>query len=197
MTMPRKKPPELTFQQHIADFLVREHGYGVIEQGEITDTEHFIGEDHLWAFLTDTQSETLKKLTDDYGKDARDEVFRALRAELQRQTPLWLLLRHGLKVRGLEFRLYYPKPRSSESVASKLYGKNRLTFRPHFYFGETNQEIDFCLFLNGLPIVALELKHEKNQNVHDAVAQFVARDHARKVFQHPAKGDVVSLIALC
>jgi len=185
VTMPRKKPPEVTFQQHIADFLVREHGYGVIEQGEITDTEHFIAEDHLWAFLTDTQPETLKKLTDDYGKDARDEVFRALHAELQRQTPLWLLLRHGLKVRGLEFRLYYPKPRSSESVASKLYGKNRLTFRPHFYFGETNQEIDFCLFLNGLPIVALELKHEKNQNVHDAVAQFVARDHARKIFQHP------------
>lgn len=23
--MPRKKPPELTFQQHIADYLVREH----------------------------------------------------------------------------------------------------------------------------------------------------------------------------
>ena len=66
MTMPRKKPPEVTFQQHIADFLVREHGYGVIEQGEITDTEHFIAEDHLWAFLTDTQPETLKKLTEDY-----------------------------------------------------------------------------------------------------------------------------------
>jgi type I restriction enzyme R subunit len=41
------------------------------------------------------------------------------------------------------------------------------------------------LFLNGLPIVALEVKHEKNQNVHDAVAQFVARDHTRKIFQHP------------
>jgi len=27
--MPRKKKaPELTFQQHSADFLVREHGYG-------------------------------------------------------------------------------------------------------------------------------------------------------------------------
>ena len=183
--MPRKKPPELTFQQHLADFLIREHGYGVLEQGEITDTEHCIAEDHIWAFLQDTQPETLKKLANDYGKDARDEVFRALRAELQRQTPLWLLLRDKLKVRGLEFHLYYPKPRSSESVASTLYDKNRITFRPHFYFGDKNQEIDFVLFLNGLPIVALELKHEKNQNVHDAVAQFTARDHACKIFQHP------------
>lgn len=80
----RKKAPELTFQQHIADFLVREHKYGVLEQADITNIEHC-----------------------------------------------------------------------------------------------------FVFFLNGLPIVALEVKHEKNQNVHDAVAQFAGRDHARKIFQHP------------
>jgi type I restriction enzyme R subunit len=180
----RKTPPELTFQQHIADFLVREHGYGVLDQADITDTGHFIAEDQLWAFLTATQGDTLKKLTDDYGTDARDEVFKALRKELE-HTPLWMLLRHGLKVRGLELRLYYPKPRSAESAAAKKHGENRITFRPHFYFGETNQEIDFVFFLNGLPIVALELKHEKNQTVHDAVAQFAARDHMHKIFQHP------------
>ncbi|MDP2799947.1 MAG: DEAD/DEAH box helicase family protein, partial [Deltaproteobacteria bacterium] len=183
--MPRqKKAPELTFQQHIADFLVREHKYGVLEQADITDTEHFIAEDQLWAFLTATQADTLKKLTDDYGTDARDEVFKALRKELE-HTPLWMLLRHGLKVRGLELRLYYPKPRSAESAAVKKHGENRITFRPHFYFGETNEEIDLVFFLNGLPIVALELKHERNQTVHDAVAQFAVRNHAHKIFQHP------------
>jgi type I restriction enzyme R subunit len=139
----------------------------------ITNTKHFIAEDLLWAFLKATQSDTLKKLKDDYGTDARDEVFRALRKELD-HTPLWMILRHGLKVRGLEFHLYYPKPRSDESAAVKKYGENRITFRLHFYFGEANQEIDFVLFLNGLPIVTLEVKHEKNQNVHDAVAQFAS-----------------------
>ena len=180
----RKKAPELTFQDHIADFLVRVHGYGVLEQADITDTEHFIAEDQLWAFLNATQADTLKKLADDYGTDAREEVFRALRKELE-HTPLWMILRHGLKVRGLEFRLYYPKPRSMESAAAAKHGENRITFRPHFYFGEANQEIDFVLFLNGLPIAVLEVKHERNQNVHDAVAQFAARDHSRKIFQHP------------
>ncbi len=182
--MSRKKAPELTFQRHIADFLVREHKYGVLEQTDITDTEHFIAEDQLWAFLNATQAETLRKLADDYGTDAREEVFRALRKELG-HTPLWMILRHGLKVRGREFHLYYPKPRSTESAAIGKHGENRITFRPHFYFGETNQEIDFVFFLNGLPIVAMEVKHEKNQNVHDAVAQFASRDHARKIFQHP------------
>src|SRR5262249_10350726 len=153
--------------------------YPVLEQGEITDTENFIAEDHLWVFLQDSQAETVKKLAADYGIDARDEILRALHAEL-RHTPLWVLIRHGLKVRGLEFRLFYPKPRSSESTATEGYPKNRITFRPHFYYGETNTEIDFVFYLNGLPIVALEVKHEKNQTVHDAVAQFVARDHTRK-----------------
>ena len=182
--MARKKPPELTFQQHIADFLIRVHEYDMLKQIDITDTEHFIAEDQLWAFLKVTQGDTLKKLTDDYGTDSREEVFRALRKELE-HTPLWLLLRHGLKVRGLEFRLFYSKPRSVESAAAKKYAENRITFRPHFYFGETNKEIDFVFFLNGLPIVALELKHEKNQTVHDAVTQFATRDHTPNIFQHP------------
>jgi type I restriction enzyme R subunit len=161
--MPRqKKPPELVFQKHIADYLVREHKYGVLEQDDITDLEHFIAEDLLWAFLKATQADTLKRLTEEYSSDARAEVFKALRSALV-HTPLWLLFREGLKVRGLEFRLFYPKPRSAESVAAKKFAENRLTFRPHFYYGQTNTEIDFVIFLNGLPIVALELKHEKNQ----------------------------------
>jgi type I restriction enzyme R subunit len=182
--MARKRQPEITFQKHIADYLIREHKYGVLEQSDITDTEHCIAEDYLWAFLKATQADTIKKLEDDYGTDARDEIFKALRNKLER-TPLWMILRHGLQVRGLEFRLFYPKPRSAASAANEKYSQNRITFRPHFYFGERNNEIDYVFFLNGLPIVALEVKHEKNQSVHDAVAQFVARDQACKICCHP------------
>ena len=182
--MARKKHPELTFQDHVSAYLTRQHRYGVLEQPDITDTEHFIAEDHLWAFLKATQGDTLKKLETDYGTDARDEVFKALRKALE-HTPLWMLLRGGLKVRELEFRLFYPTPRSAASTAAEKHVENRITYRPHFYFGETNEEIDFVFFLNGLPIVALELKHEANQNVHDAVAQFAKRDPARRIFQHP------------
>lgn len=182
--MARKKSPELTFQQHIADFLTRVHGYAVLEQSDITDTEHCLAEDHLWTFLKTTQADQIKELAELYGTDAREEIFRALRKELER-TPLWVIFRQGLKVRGLEFHLYYPKPRSNESAGSKKYAENRITFRPHFYFGDHNEEIDFLFFLNGLPIVALEVKHEKNQNVHDAVAQYAARDHIKNCFRHP------------
>src|SRR5213079_3345744 len=97
------------FQKHIANYLVREHKYGVLEQSDIIDSEHCIAEDHLWAFLKATQADTLKKLE---------------------HTPLWMLQRHGLKVRGLEFRLFYPRPRSVESAGLKKYAENRITFRP-------------------------------------------------------------------
>lgn len=179
--------PELRFQQHVADFLIREHGYGQLEQVEITDPDYALAEDHVWAFLNDTQPETVAKLAEQYGLDARDEVFRALRDELPR-SPLWMILRHGLTVRGLDFRLYYPKPRSGESAANRHYERNRITFRPHFFFGPKREEIDFVLFLNGMPVAALELKHEagaQGWNVHDAVAQFAARDHGQRIFQLP------------
>lgn len=182
--MAKRPAPEISFQEHIVRYLGQRHGYAFLEQDEITDREHYIAEDHLWAFLTATQKETLDVLAEQYGSDTRNEVFRALRKELA-HTPLWLLLRNGLPVKGQHLHLYYPKPRSSESVANKHYGQNRITVRHHLYFGASNEEVDLGLFLNGLPIVLLELKHEKNQTVHDAVEQFTRRDHGVKLFQHP------------
>jgi type I restriction enzyme R subunit len=179
--------PEILFQQHIADFFIREHGYGMLERADITDPDYALAEDQLWAFLNATQQESIRKLAEDYGSDARGEVLLALKDELKR-SPLWLIIRHGLPVRGIEFKLYYPKPRSSQSVASQHYQQNRITFRPHFYFGEKNEEIDCVLFLNGLPIVTLELKHEKGAqgwNVHNAVEQYAQRNHTQRIFQLP------------
>ena len=76
------KAPELKFQKHIADFLVRVHRYGELAQADISDTEHCIAEDALWDFLNATQAQALEKLHADYGTDARNEVFKALRSEL-------------------------------------------------------------------------------------------------------------------
>ena len=39
----KKKAPELTFQQHIANYLVRKHKYGVLKQtGTIATSMHWI-----------------------------------------------------------------------------------------------------------------------------------------------------------
>ena len=175
--------PEKKFQNHIGNFLVREHGYAVLTQEEITDTDYYFAEDHFYAFLKATQSETLERLEEDYGDDARDEIFKALREELGRR-PLWTIIRTGLGVRDHDFKLYFPRPRSSESVANELYAENRITFIPELVI-RGDKRPDFGFFLNGLPIITMELKHEANQNVHDAVAQYVTRDHSDPIFQLP------------
>jgi len=183
MLKPMFEGPEKKFQKHIADFLLREHSFAILTQDEITDTDFYFAEDHLYAFIKATQSETLERLEVDYGSDARDEIFKTLREEIERR-PLWSIIRAGLSVRGHDFKLYFPKPRSSESVANELYTENRITFKPELVI-RGDKRPDFGFFLNGLPIVTMELKHEKNQNVHDAVTQYVARDHGDRIFQLP------------
>lgn len=178
--------PELLFQQHVADFLVREHRFAALEQTDI-DPGHGWHADGLWVFLQATQSDALNKLADHYGTDARREVFRALNEALGIH-PLWWIIRHGLDVRGTRLNLYYPTPRSAAEATNSQYEQNRFAVRPHYYFGPTNAEVDLVVFLNGLPIVAIELKHEagaQRWNVHDAVGQFVQRDHSFPVFRLP------------
>ena len=176
-------PPEIDFQKHLVAYLVAKHHYAVLEAGQITDAKNVIAEEQLWAFIQATQQDEIDRLSRNYPA-GRDELFRELRASLT-STPLWLLLRNGLTVRDVPFRLFYPRPRSTHSAAALLFQQNRLSVLHHYYFGSANEEIDILLFLNGLPIVAIELKHEKNQIIDDAVAQFVKRDHSHKVFSHP------------
>ena len=175
--------PEKKFQRHIAQYLRRVHKYAVLEQSEITDTDYYFAEDHLIAFIKASQPDTFKALEDDYGTDAHGEILWALKEKV-RHTPLWVIIRHGLKVRGLEFKLYYPKPRSSKSAAGSGYEENRLCFKDELVIKQGKRP-DFTIFLNGLPIITMEIKHEKNQTVHDAVKQYIDRDHTDLIFQLP------------
>lgn len=182
-----KPTPELVFQQHIAHYLTAKHGYGVLTQQDIAHADDGLAEDRLWDFLNATQADSLQKLSADYGSDTRAEIFRALRKAVG-HTPLWLLMRQGLRVRGIDLRLYYPKPRSAHSAAAAGYAHNRFDCLHHFRYGQPQQEIDFVLYLNGLPVVVVELKHEQGSqgwNVHDAVEQFTQRDHAHPIFRLP------------
>jgi len=110
-----------------------------------------------------TQAETLARLQVNYGSDSDDEIFKALKAALACQS-LWLIIRNGLTVRGEHFQLFFPKPRSSESVANQHWLQNRIQIKPELVIKDVKRP-DVVLFLNGLPIIVIELKHEKSQTV--------------------------------
>jgi type I restriction enzyme R subunit len=176
--------PEAIFQKHIANYLQNRLGYTCLESDEISDKEFYIAEELFFAFIKATQKDGLARLELNYGSDSLSEILKALKSELQLK-PLWLIMRDGLEVRGEQFKLFYPKPRSSASVANLYYRENRFQFKTELVIKD-DERPDIVLFLNGLPIVVIELKHEKGgQSVHDAVTQFNNRNHADKIFQLP------------
>lgn len=172
--------PEKRFQNHIARFLRKVHGYTPLESREIQDD--YIAQQHLLDFIHTTQAETYARLETDYTTDAPQQIMMALREELAK-APLWLIMREGLKVRGQHFQLYSPKPRSSASTADHT--QNRFSFKTELVVGDAKRP-DIVLFLNGLPISVIELKHEATgQNVHDAVTQFTQRSPDDAIFRLP------------
>lgn len=182
-----KSDKEKIFENHIAAYLSDKHGYISLSAADCTDTDfHFITS-HLLDFIKDTQLAKYEKLQENYGTDADREILEALKTELQRK-PLWVIIRNSLPVRGISFDLYYPKPRSSNSQTSfDNYNKNKFSFKQQYHFSnDTSQSIDLVLFLNGLPIITIELKHEdEGQNVYDAVEQYNIRPQENRIFTLP------------
>lgn len=183
--MPSDK--EKIFENHIAAYLSEKHGYTALSAADCTDTDfHFIAP-HLLGFIKETQLSKYEKLQENYHTDADREILEALKDELQRK-PLWVIIRNSLSVRGISFDLYYPKPRSSHSLTSQdNYSKNKFSVKQQYRFSsDTAHSIDLVLFLNGLPVITLELKHEdEGQNVYDAVEQYNLRSHENRIFSLP------------
>lgn len=183
--MPSNK--EKIFENHIAAYLINKHFYTALSAADCTDTEfHFIAA-HLINFIKDTQLSKYEKLQENYGIDADREILEALKNELHRK-PLWVIIRNSLPARGIPFELYYPKPRSSNSQTSfDNYNKNKFSVKQQYHFSsDTSQSIDLVLFLNGMPIITIELKHEdEEQNVYDAVEQYNTRSQENQIFTLP------------
>lgn len=176
--------PESVFQKHIARYLEKQQGYTVLEAEEISDKDFYLVEPVLLGFLKATQADTLKALEANYGSGAFTEIISVLKSTVA-YKPLWLIMREGLTVDNHHFQLFYPVPRSSRGVSHKYWQENRFQLKTELLIGE-NKRPDIVLFLNGLPIVVIELKHEKaGQSVHDAVTQFNNRNHDDKIFQLP------------
>lgn len=184
--MPSNK--ETLFQEHICSFLERVHGFRRLRAEELGDTEHHFVERDIIGFITDTQPEKYRQVEANYRSDTNREILKALREEVER-TPLWLMLRNGLDVKGVKLELYKPKPRSNTTPEQeRLYKLNRFAAKPEYrYNPHTDERVDLVLWLNGLPIVAMEIKHEdEGQTCEDAIHDsFLPRDLSNNLYRYP------------
>ena len=177
---------EKAFQKHICNYLIDNHKYTQLNQTiDIANDEYYIAKDLLLEFISSTQETKLKALQKDYGKDSGDEIITALKNELNIK-PLWKIMRDGLIVRKHEFKLFFPKPRSNTTLESqKLYEQNSIKIKDEFII-KGDKRVDIVLYLNGLPIITIELKHEDaGQYLEDAVEQYTKRNHKDKIYQLP------------
>lgn len=148
--------------------------------------EHAIDVEELFAFLEDTQEKRMRILEKSYGPSYKKEVLKRIKMQLHKQG-LVECLRKGIKDRGVTLQLAYNKPPTDmNKTLNEQYAKNRFNVvRQVYYSDKHNNSLDMVLFLNGLPIVVMELKNPlTNQTVEDAMKQLKKdRDPREQLFK--------------
>ena len=97
------------------------------------------------------------------------------------------VLRHGFKHRGMDFRVCYFKPESTlNQVAVQHYNQNICQcIRQWHYSAQNHNSVDMMLAVNGIPVIAIELKNQlTGQSVDNAKLQWqYDRDFRESAFR--------------
>lgn len=176
---------EKRFEQDIESFLL-EHGGYVKGSMASYNAEKAIDIETLITFIKASQPKQWERYLRNYKEDAENKLYKRLNEEIE-NNGLIHVLRNGINDRGVKLNIAYFKPESSLNPDTvKLYNDNILTCTRQFaYSTENHNTIDMVLSLNGIPIVALELKNQlKGQSVENAKTQFMYdRNPKELVFQ--------------
>lgn len=161
------------FETLIVNWLTQQNGY---EQGANTDynREFAVDETRLFRFLQDTQPQAVKELHILDSALEKQKFFQQLNKKL-RTDGVIKLLRNGFKYKHKTLDLFYVRPSADNPKSAQLYAKNIFSVTRQLEYSRTNPRLalDLCLFLNGLPVITMELKNQfTKQNVYDAVEQY-------------------------
>lgn len=161
------------FETLIVRSLVNEAGY---EQGSTKEynKEMAVDEGRLFRFLLSTQADKLKALRILESDLEKKRFFQQLHRKLNADGVIELL-RKGMRYKHLHLDLFYVRPSADNPHAAALYGKNifSVTRQLQYSVSAPRLALDLCLFLNGLPIITMELKNQlTKQNYKDAIGQY-------------------------
>lgn len=164
---------EKNFENDIEAYLVS-HGY-VKGNQDTYDKSRAIDMPVLISFIQTTQPKMWQRYVNIYGEKAEKQLYNIFQQNVE-QNGLVHVLRYGVKDRGMDLRFAYFAPASNlnEELVQK-YKSNILTCTRQFSYSTQNHNtIDVVLTLNGIPVVALELKNQlTGQSVENAKRQFM------------------------
>lgn len=142
------------------------HGF-VLGQACDFDKQYAIDKRLFWQFLETTQATELAKLQLHHPHDWQRKVLERFDRIIKKQGVLHLL-KKGLSVDDAHLTLMYPAPlASSSATVSQDFAANLFSCTRQVAYSAQNpkQEIDMVLFINGIPLITLELKnHWTGQN---------------------------------
>lgn len=148
--------------------------------------KYAIDVEELFAFLEDTQEKAMRQLERIYGSEYKQKVLNRICDQLKRKG-LLECLRKGIKDRGVTLKLIYNKPPTTMNrLMNELYSKNRFNVsRQVFYSDNHNNSLDMVIFINGLPLIVMELKNPlTGQTVEHAMKQLkFDRDPREQLFK--------------
>lgn len=156
----------------IVDYLREINKY---EQGVSDDYNKTYALDtaRLERFLRETQLKKVEETMCFANEFERHKFFKKLSDEITKHGVTYML-RNGFRYLTAVFDLYYPLPSELNESAKVAYGQNIFSVvRQLFYSTENSNSVDVVLFLNGMPIITMELKnHYTGQTVENAVKQY-------------------------
>lgn len=171
--MPFTNTKENGLETLIVDWLVQHNGY---EQGNNADYNQEFALDtvRLFRFLVATQPAEMEKLGVNKSEQKKRQFLTRLSHEISKRGIIDVL-RNGVKVYPADLILFYLTPTEQNEKAKALFAQNIFSVtRQLRYSAEANKlALDLCLFINGLPVITMELKNSlTGQCTTDAVEQY-------------------------
>ena len=164
---------EKNFENDIESYLLSN---GYVKGNQATyDKARAIDMPVLISFIQATQPKVWQRYQNVYGDKAEKQLYTIFQQNVE-QSGLIYVLRNGVKDRGMDLKFFYSKPASNKNMELvERYEKNILTCTRQFAYSTQNHNtIDVVLSLNGIPIVAMELKNQlTGQSVENAKRQFM------------------------
>ena len=160
--MAEKDLRENPFRDEIYDYLLA-HGY-VAGQKADYDYKHALDLGKLFAFLEATQKDELAKFKATYGSHYQERYVELLCQKINNRGLLTALNEWVEDYSsGTKFSLaFFKSGLSAMSEGLENYNKNVFSIRKEFSFEDKPEpyRVDLALFLNGIPIVMIELKKQ-------------------------------------
>lgn len=177
---------EKRFEQDIEESLTTEGGY---QKGNPSAFNREIGLDveTFVSFIKTSQPKKWERYTRIYGHDSEKEIISRFCREVK-NNGLLHVMRKGFIDRGITFNVIFWKPETTLNATTLTqYNSNIFHCTRQLHYSVSNENsIDIVLFINGIPVVSMELKCQfTGQDTTNAIKQYKF-DRATKdaIFKH-------------